>query len=137
MEVMFKYDLAKFIPFRDIDACERVRTITRKDLTRHPNPEFRIRIEDDPRQFYFDFALDLVNRILEAEYDERQCVVILPVGPMPQYEYAVKLINSMGVYMRHLHVFNMDEYADQDGNTAPPDWPGSFQRAMRDNFYRK
>jgi glucosamine-6-phosphate deaminase len=29
----------------------------------------------------------------------------------------------------------MDEYADEDGNTAPPTWPGSFQKAMWENFF--
>ncbi|GAG50632.1 unnamed protein product, partial [marine sediment metagenome] len=33
--------------------------------------------------------------------------------------------------------FNMDEYADQDGNTAPTSWEGSFQRAMFENFFYK
>ena len=37
--------------------------------------------------------------------------------------------------MDHVHIFNMDEYADQDGNTAPASWDASFQKAMNENFY--
>jgi glucosamine-6-phosphate deaminase len=29
----------------------------------------------------------------------------------------------------------MDEYANEDGITAPVTWPGSFQRAMRERFF--
>jgi glucosamine-6-phosphate deaminase len=131
----FTCSLARFIPFQDIDACERVRRIRRADLCFHPNPEFRIRTMDDPSQFYFEFALDIVQRIEEAREEGRPFVGIFPVGPMPQYAFAAKLINSRRLSMQHCHTFNMDEYADEAGNTAPIDWPGSFQRAMWENFF--
>ena len=35
----------------------------------------------------------------------------------------------------HVHTFNMDEYANEHGDTAPLSWPGSFQRAMSDRFF--
>ena len=131
----FHYELAKFIPFRDVAACERVRMITRSELTRHPDPDFRIRVLDDPAQFYFEFALDIVSRIRQAAEQGRSFVGIFPVGPMPQYTFAAKLINETSLSLRHIHTFNMDEYADQDGNTAPLDWPGSFQKAMWASFF--
>jgi glucosamine-6-phosphate deaminase len=31
----------------------------------------------------------------------------------------------------------MDEYADQDGRTAPASWPGSFARAMWERFFSR
>jgi len=133
--VAFKYDLAQFIPFRDLEACERVRAIKRADLCRHPNPDFQIRIIDDRAEFYLDFALDIVNRIRQAAEAGRKFVGIFPVGPMPQYPIAAKLINQLRLPLHHVHTFNMDEYADQDGNTAPVDWPGSFQRAMWESFF--
>ena len=39
----FEYSLAKFIPFRDEAACARVRAITRSELTKHSNPDFKKR----------------------------------------------------------------------------------------------
>ncbi len=134
---MFSYSLAKFIPFRDLAASERVRAIKREDLCTHPNPDFRIRIADDSSQFYFDFALDIVRRITDSRDGGRPFTGIFPVGPMPQYEYAAKLINEANLSLSHVHSFNMDEYADDDGNTAPIDWPGSFQKAMWASFYSK
>ncbi len=58
-----------------------------------------------------------------------------PVGPVPQYAIAARMINALGIDLKHLITFNMDEYADQDGNTAPADWEGSFATAMWANFF--
>ena len=49
---------------------------------------------------------------------------------MPQYELAARTINEERLSLAHVHTFNMDEYANEDGVTAPLSWPGSFQRAM-------
>ena len=46
------------------------------------------------------------------------------------FAIAARMINALRIPMQHVHTFNMDEYADQDGNTAPADWEGSFQRSM-------
>lgn len=131
----FNYDLASFLPFRDKAVCERVRAIKKEDLTKHPNPDFKVRIIEEPDRFYLEFALDIVRRIKESLEAGRKLVVIFPVGPMPQYPIAARIINEMRLSCKHVHSFNMDEYADQDGNTAPISWEGSFQRAMMENFW--
>jgi len=131
----FNYELASFLPFRDKEVCERVRAIKKEKLPNHPNPDFKIRIIEEPEQFYLEFALDIVKRIKESLEAGRKLVVIFPVGPMPQYPIAARIINEMRLSCKHVHSFNMDEYADQDGNTAPISWEGSFQRAMMENFW--
>ena len=133
----FEYDLASFIAFRDAEACARVRAIGRADITKHPNPDFKIEVIEDRSQFYGTFAVDIVKRIKNAADTGRKVVMILPVGPMPQYDIAARIINEMKISCHRLVTYNMDEYADQDGNTAPPDWPGSFQTAMMEKFFLK
>ena len=131
----FKYGLSPFIAFRDREACERVRAIPRDALAEHANPEFRIAVVDEAEDFYTRFAADFVGRVRRAADEDRDFVAILPVGPMPQYEIAARMINHERISLRRLHTFNMDEYANEDGVTAPPSWPGSFQRAMLDGFF--
>jgi glucosamine-6-phosphate deaminase len=131
----FTYDLARFIPFRDLQACEKVRAIKRTEITRHPNPDFKIQVVDNPMEFYSAFAVDIVSRIRAAHEAGRRFVAIFPVGPMPQYPIAARIINRLRIPCQHVHSFNMDEYADQDGNTAPADWAGSFQRSMMEQFW--
>ena len=134
-EAAFDYDLAAFIDFRDRAACERVRAIKREAIEQHRNPDFRIRVIDDPAEFYAAFARDIVDRIRTARDEGRTFVAILPVGPMPQYELAARWINEERLSLEHVHTFNMDEYAAEDGTTAPASWPGSFARAMMERFF--
>jgi glucosamine-6-phosphate deaminase len=133
----FRPDLSAWIPFRDRAACERVRRIRKSEITKHPNPKFRIEVIEDKVSFYSRFALDIVGRIREADAAGRTCVLILPVGPVPQYDLAARMINRLGISCRRLITFNMDEYADEDGRTAPPDWEGSFATSMRKSFFSK
>jgi glucosamine-6-phosphate deaminase len=133
--VAFEYDLAKFISFRDREVCERVRRIPRGELERHANPDFRIRVVDGATEFYRDFAADLVGRIRSARDEGRIFVAILPVGPMPQYALAARMINDERLSLGHVHTFNMDEYANDKGQTAPVSWRGSFERAMQERFF--
>ncbi|MCP4167529.1 MAG: hypothetical protein GY759_16790 [Chloroflexi bacterium] len=133
----FTYDLAKFISFRDLAECERARAIKRGDITSHPNSDFKISVIDDISEFYGAFAADIVTRIKAALDENRDFVGIYPVGPMPQYAIATRMINNLRIPMHHVHTFNMDEYADQDGNTAPENWSGSFKKSMMENFFLK
>jgi glucosamine-6-phosphate deaminase len=132
---MFTYDLAKFIDYRDAAELARVRAIPRSEITQHANPDFRIRVEDDVDAFYTAFANDIVSRIETTRGEGRPCVLILPVGPVPQFTKAVAMINERRLTMDHVHTFNMDEYADEDGRTAPTSWEGSFRRTMFEVFF--
>jgi len=62
-------------------------------------------------------------------------VLILPVGPMGMYRWAVYFLREWDVGCEHVHGFNMDEWSDADGNTLPPSSSGSFQFAMEQAFY--
>lgn len=130
----FTYKLANICTFRDRESCERVRMIRREDITTHPNPDFNIGVIDHHDAFYGAFADDFINRIVAAREADENLVAILPVGPVPQYTIAARIINERRIPLKHVHTFNMDEYADEEGKTAPISWIGSFQRAMWDNF---
>jgi glucosamine-6-phosphate deaminase len=134
-QVGFSFGLSSFIAFRDQAACERARRIRREDFTRHPNADFRISVVDEPAALYAAFADDLVDRIRAARAVGEPLVVILPAGPLRQYELAARTINRERLSLRHVHTFNMDEFANEDGVTAPTSWPGSFQRAMWKRFF--
>lgn len=131
----FTYDLARFIDFRDRRELARVRSIPRSQITSHANPDFRIQVEDDVDAFYSAFAADIVSRIETTRDEGRSCVLILPLGPVPQFVKAAETINRRRITMHHVHTFNMDEYADEDGKTAPTSWKGSFQRTMFEVFF--
>lgn len=59
-----------------------------------------------------DFALDMVTAIKDSLEAGKQLVLLLPARVSP---YAPAIINAMGISCRHVHTYNMDEYADEDG----------------------
>jgi glucosamine-6-phosphate deaminase len=65
----------------------------------------------------------------------RESALILPVGPMGMYRWAVTFLKEWGVACDHVHGFNMDEWSDRDGKTLPSNDPGAFQNAMQSAFY--
>ena len=131
----FDFKMAKWMPFQDQQECRRVAAIKREDITKHPNPEFKIDVIDDD-EFAFRLYTDIFFRIKEASDEGRRIVLILP-QPDPMYRQVAYLLNKFKVNCSHLYTFNMDEYADQDGNIAPETWPSSFHYNMKKNFYAK
>jgi glucosamine-6-phosphate deaminase len=65
----------------------------------------------------------------------RPLALILPVGPMGMYRWAVYFLREWAVPCDHVHGFNMDEWSDAQGNTLPADNPGAFQNAMEGALY--
>lgn len=130
----FNYDFPKFLAFRDREACERVRKIKKSEICSHSNPGFRIRIEEDREALFLDYAMDLVSEIKRSREEGRQLVLILPAKTPPG---APDIINEMKINCDHVHIFNMDEYADENGKSAPAEWPVSFQKMIRDNFLNR
>ncbi len=61
--------------------------------------------------------------------------MIIPVGPMGMYRWAVFFLKEWGVSCDHVTTFNMDEWADAEGNTLASDDPASFEHTMREAFF--
>ena len=129
----FAYDLASFIEFRDRAELARVRAITRAQITQHPNPEFRIRVEDDVDAFYTAFANDIVSRI-EDTRDEGRRVRADPAGG-PGAPVRDGRGHDQRAWPDHAttsHTFNMDEYAD----AGREDRPGRLGGLLRHRHVR-
>jgi glucosamine-6-phosphate deaminase len=78
---------------------------------------------------------EIAREIQLARIAGRPLALILPVGPMGMYRWTVYFLREWGVACDHVHGFNMDEWADAQGNTLPPDNPGAFQHAMEHALY--
>lgn len=127
----FTYSPSPHVPFRDKVILERMRDLGRADFENHPNPNLAVHVGAG-----FDMALDIFFRIKEAAEAGRPLVLILP-QPWPLYAKVAELVNRCRIDCRVLHTFNMDEYADQDGNIAPASWPYGFTHALKKYFYAK
>ncbi len=133
----FEYQVSQYLEFRDMEVCRRVRAIKKEDITKHPNPNFKIKIIENELAFQFAYVLDIVSGIKRALEEGRERYIMILPAPNPNYALVAEMINRLNIPCHHVWTFNMDEYADQDGNTAPRDWPGGFQYWMwKDLFGR-
>ena len=131
----FEFSPAQFLDFRDAEALTRVRSITRAQFTVHDNPDFSIAVHPDRDSLYRAFALDIVDTITTALEEGTRPVLIMPAGPMPQYHAAAAIINDRRIRLADVTFFAMDEWADENGDSAPGSWSGSFQSALRSQFF--
>lgn len=123
------WDLAK------IDACvadDPQKLNVRRDWW-HP------RFEPIPCDSLADFDTfmghEIANTIRRTREAGKKLAMILPVGPMGMYRWAVYFLKEWGVDCQHVFGFNMDEWSDAEGNTLPSDNSGAFQYAMEGAFY--
>ena len=123
------WDLAR------IDACAANPPET--VLERQPwwHPEFEPVPCDTLADFDTMMGHEIALQIRRTREAGRKLALILPVGPMGMYRWAVYFLKEWGVSCDHVHGFNMDEWSDGEGNTLPPDNPGAFQYAMEQAFY--
>ena len=135
MRPEFSYAPAQFIPFRDLKVIERVRRIRKEDITRHSNPDFRIRVIPDA-DFEFLWITDIFHRIKTAMEAGKPLVMILP-NPWPNYARVAHLINTFKIDCSRLHTFNMDEYANEKGEIAPESWRFGFMHAFKKYFWSR
>lgn len=131
----FNYNLAEFLPFKDKAVCDRVRAIKRADICKHPNKNLRIEVIEQDDSFNFAYLLDIVTGIKRSLDEGRKSYVMILPATNPYYAWVAEMINRLQISCKHVHTFNMDEYADENGTTAPKDWRGGFQYYMWNDFF--
>jgi 6-phosphogluconolactonase/glucosamine-6-phosphate isomerase/deaminase len=131
----FNYEPSLHVPFRDKKVLEKMREISRDDFVNHPNPNLNVRVMDEA-EVGFSFMMDVFFRIKEAMEKGEKLVMILP-QPWPLYKNVAYMLNRCRINCKNLYTFNMDEYADQDGNIAPESWPYGFTHALKKYFYNE
>lgn len=123
------WDLAK------IDACvdDDPATITNRQSWWHEH------FEPIPCETVGDFDTlmghEIAMLIRRTRENGEKLAMILPVGPMGMYRWAVYFLKEWGIPCDHVHGFNMDEWSDAEGNTLPSNDTGAFQYAMEHAFY--
>lgn len=99
------------------------------------NPGFEPVPCQDLGEFDVKMGHEIAMEIRRSGEAKRPLILILPVGPMGMYKWAVYFLKEWKVSCKHVHGFNMDEWSDSVGNTLPSTDPGAFQNAMEQAFY--
>jgi len=127
----FRFEPATWVPFRDVEVMERVRKISGKDLEKHANPDFKIKVMLNPHPI---FVADMFTMIKESDEQNKKVVMILPCPEPDTYGPVAQLINLHRVNCRNVYIFTQDEWADQDGKIAPLDYKAGFGYSMMNHF---
>lgn len=90
---------------------------------------------DDSSTFDMMMGHEIALSIKQAKEEKRKLALIVPVGPMGMYRWAVYFLKEWKVSCEHVFCFNMDEWSDAEGNTTSLGEEGSFQSAMIHAFY--
>ena len=80
---------------------------------------------------------EIAMQVKETYEQGRKLAIILPVGPMGMYKWAAYFLNEWKIPCDHVTTFNMDEWADGEGNTLSSDNPASFEYSMKEAFFGK
>jgi glucosamine-6-phosphate deaminase len=123
------WDLAK------IDACASHPPGSIGERQPWWNPGFNPVVCETVADFDVMLGHEIALTIKRTADEGREAALILPVGPMGMYRWAVYFLKEWGVGCEHVHGFNMDEWSDREGKSLPADDPGSFQNAMEGAFY--
>lgn len=97
----------------------------------------KFRIVEGEWDIYFDMALSMLNVIMKNNEKNKKTVMIVPVGPTQQYPILAKLINQLGVSLKNVWFFNMDEYMITPTQVIDVNNQMSFHKRMDTEFYSR
>ncbi|MBR6693566.1 MAG: glucosamine-6-phosphate isomerase [Clostridia bacterium] len=120
--------------FEKIDACIG-KPDTVAEHQEHWSKDFSPIMCDSLEQFETYMGHEIALQIKNAKDRNEKIAFILPVGPMGMYKWVVYFLKAWNVTCEHVFTFNMDEWADSEGNTLSSDNSGSFQYAMEQALF--
>ena len=101
------------------------------DLEQLSRPGFRVVMFDTLEDFYLAEALEYIDAWRQATADN-PVGICGPIGPTEQLPLVARLVNELGLSLKHAHFWGMDEWVGDDGREVPTDHLLSFERADRE-----
>jgi glucosamine-6-phosphate deaminase len=114
----------------DAEIIRDAAALTADSLSRLSRPGFRVVFYDTLEDFYLAEALEYITAWKQATADD-PVGICGPIGPTEQLPLVARLVNELGVDLRHAHFWGMDEWY-QNGREVPVTHPLSFERADRE-----
>lgn len=91
---------------------------------------FAIRVYETLEDFYLAEALEYITSWQQATAS-RPAGICGPIGPTEQLPLVARLVNDLGISLKHCHFWGMDEWV-VDGKEVSRDFPLGFARADMD-----
>ena len=106
--------------------------LSERDLLKLSRPGFKVVMYDTLEDFYLAEALEYISAWRSATADN-PVGICGPVGPTEQLPLVARLVNELGLSLKHAHFWGMDEWFDDaSGKEVSVKHPLSFERADRE-----
>ncbi len=135
----------KHSPFKDflpsgwnLKKIQRCTQVPRAEaLSRQPfwHDDFNPQPMKDVAELDRRMGLEIARVIRDAFLANQPLAMILPVGPMGMYAFAVAELKRTRTSCAHVSTFNMDEWSDHRAATIPSSSSSSFEFAMNKAFF--
>ena len=110
----------------DTDIIADAARLTPSDLLQLSRPGFRVVFYDTLEDFYLAEALEYISAWQRATADN-PVGICGPIGPTEQLPLVARIVNEIGLSLKHAHFWGMDEWVVDD-KEVPIDHPLSFAR---------
>ncbi len=114
----------------DTGIFEDVAKLTDKDLLQLTRPGFTVFMHETLEDFYLAEALEYIEAWRYATADT-PAGICGPIGPTEQLPLVARLVNALGIDLRHAHFWGMDEWVE-NGEPVPVTHPLSFAKADKE-----
>lgn len=123
----------------DFDRIEKCVGSPETILERQPywHQDFAPVLCDGMSDFEVKMGHEIALQIQRTADLGQKIALILPAGPMGMYRWTAYFLNEWNTDCSHVWTFNMDEYADAEGNTMTGDCSASFEYAMTNQFFNR
>ncbi len=119
----------------DPELLQAAARLTAEDLLSLSRPGFHVILYDTLEDFYLAEALEYVHAWRQATPDS-PVGICGPIGPTEQLPLVARLVNELGLSLRHAHFWGMDEWVI-DGKEVPQSHPLSFARTDREMCFNR
>jgi glucosamine-6-phosphate deaminase len=119
----------------DSDLIAEAARLTPAQMAKLSRDGFRVVFYDTLEDFYLAEALEYITAWRQATADN-PVGICGPIGPTEQLPLVARLVNELGLSLRHAHFWGMDEWY-ADGREVPVTHPLSFERADRELCFNR
>ncbi len=109
--------------------------LTPEDMRSLSRDGFKVMFYDTLEDFYLAEALEYIDAWRQATA-ARPAGICGPIGPTEQLPLVARLVNALGLSLKHAHFWGMDEWV-LDGREVPETHPLSFARADRELCFNR
>jgi glucosamine-6-phosphate deaminase len=119
----------------DRELIEEAARLTPADMEKLSRDGFKVVFFDALQEFYLAEALEYITAWKQATADN-PVGICGPIGPTEQLPLVARLVNELGLSLKHAHFWGMDEWY-ANGAEVPVTHPLSFERADRELCFNR